>query len=113
VRSIEEHFHYSFGVPMADLGTQSRAVHEGVGSPRGPVSLDSRYFTEDVPYGLAFYAAMGRIVQVPTPCTDACIALASAACGRDFARENAMIAALGLDRLCAADLTALARDGYQ
>ena len=113
VRSIEEHFHYSFGVPIADLGTQSRAVHENVGSPRGPVSLDSRYFTEDVPYGLAFYAAMGRIVQVPTPCTDACITLASVACGRDFGRENAMTAALGLDRLSAADLWALARDGYQ
>ena len=112
VRSIEEHFHYSFGVPMADLGTQSRAVHTRIGSPTGPVSLDSRYFTEDVPYGLAFYAAMGRVVRVPTPCIDACIALASAACGRDFASENAMIGTLGLDRVSATELSALARDGY-
>ena len=69
VRSIEEHFHYSFGVPMADFGTQSLAVHTGVGSPAGPVSLESRYFTEDVPYGLAFYAAMGRTVGVRHPAT--------------------------------------------
>ena len=112
VRSIEEHFHYSFGVPMADLGTQTLAVHTGVGSPAGPVSLESRYFTEDVPYGLAFYAAMGRIVGVKTPCNDACVALASAACGRPYAEENEVVNALGLDRLTATELLALARDGY-
>jgi opine dehydrogenase len=113
VRSIEEHFHYSFGVPMADLGTQTLAVHTGVGSPRGPVSLDSRYFTEDVPYGLAFYAAMGRTAGIPTPCNDACVALASAACGRPFATENEIVSSLGLDRLRAAELLALARDGFR
>ena len=113
VRSIEEHFHYSFGVPMADLGTQSLAVHTGVGSPAGPVSLESRYFTEDVPYGLAFYAAMGRTVGIGTPCNDACVALASAACGRPFAAENGIVGTLGLDRLGAPELLALARDGYR
>jgi opine dehydrogenase len=113
VRSIEEHFHYSFGVPMADLGTQALAVHTGIGSPTGPVSLTSRYFTEDVPYGLAFYAVMGRVVGVETPCNDACVALASAACGRRFTAENEIVGALGLDRLSASDLLALARDGYR
>ena len=112
VRSIEEHFHYSFGVPMADLGTQTLAVHTGVGSPPGPVSLESRYFTEDVPYGLAFYAAMGRAVGIGTPCNDACVALASAACGRCFVGENEIVGALGLDRLSTAELLALARNGY-
>jgi opine dehydrogenase len=113
VRSIEEHFHHSFDVPMTDLGAQSMAVHERVGSPAGPVSLSTRYFTEDVPYGLAFYAAMGRMANVATPCTDACIALASAACGRVFAGENAMIDALSLDRLSTVELRTLARDGYR
>ena len=112
VRSIEEHFHYSFGVPMADLGIQTLAVHAGIGSPPGPVSLESRYFTEDVPYGLAFYAAMGRAVGVKTPCNDACVTLASAACGRCFGVENEIVGALGLDRLSAAELLALARNGY-
>jgi opine dehydrogenase len=108
VRSIEEHFHYSFGVPMADLGTQSLAVHTGVGSPHGPVSLESRYFTEDVPYGLAFYAAMGRTAGIATPCNDACVALASAACA-----ENEIVGALGLDRLSGSELLTLAREGYR
>lgn len=112
VRSIEEHFHYSFGVPMADFGTQTMAVHTGVGSPPGPVSLESRYFTEDVPYGLAFYAAMGCTVGIETPCNDACVALASAACGRRYAAENEIVSTLGLDRLGATELLALARDGY-
>ena len=113
-QSLREQFvvHFRIGKRLPDLGTQSRAVHTRIGSPTGPISLDSRYFTEDVPYGLAFYAAMGRVVRVPTPCIDACIALASAACGRDFASENAMISTLGLDRVSATELSALARDGY-
>ena len=112
VRSVEEHFHHSFGVAMANLGAQAQAVHDTLGSPAGPVALDSRYFTEDVPYGIAFYAALGRIAGVPTPALDACVTLASVACARDFAHENEFIAALGMDRMERAQLLALARDGY-
>ncbi|MBL8377455.1 MAG: NAD/NADP octopine/nopaline dehydrogenase family protein [Burkholderiales bacterium] len=112
VRSIEEHFHHSFGVPLTDLGSQAQMVHERLGSPAGPVSLDTRYFTEDVPYGLAFYAALGRAAGVATPALDACVVLAGAACGRDFATENELAAALGLARLNVEDLRKLARDGY-
>ena len=109
VRSVEEHFHHSFGVAMADLGTQAQAVHDTLGSPAGPVTLDSRYFTEDVPYGIAFYAALGRIAGVTTPALDACVTLASVACARDFARDNEFIAALGLNGMDSAQLLALAR----
>ena len=112
VRSIEEHFHLSFGVPMTDLGRQAQLVHDRLGSPAGPVSLDSRYFTEDVPYGLAFYSALGRSAGVPTPALDACVVLAGAACGRDFAAENELAAELGLARTQVDILRTLARDGY-
>ena len=112
VRSIEEHFHLSFGVPMTDLGSQAQLVHDRLGSPAGPVSLDSRYFTEDVPYGLAFYAALGRSAGVATPALDACVVLAGAACGRDFAAENELAAELGLARMDVDVLRALVRNGY-
>ena len=112
VRSIEEHFHLSFGVPMTDLGSQAQMVHDRLGSPAGPVSLDSRYFTEDVPYGLAFYSSMGRVAGVPTPAQDACVVLAGAACGRDFQLENPLTEALGIAQLTVSRLRALARDGY-
>jgi hypothetical protein len=53
------------------------------------------------------------MVDVGTPCTDACVTLASVACGRPFADENTMISALGLDQLTTAELLTLARDGYR
>ena len=101
VRSIEQHFHLSFGAPMMDFSDQCRWVHENLGSPTGPASLDTRYITEDVPYGLVFNARMGRIAGVPTPVTDGCIAIASAAYRRDFGAENVLLNALApalLDR---------------
>ena len=112
VRSIEEHFHLSFGVPMTDLGQQAQLVHDRLGSPAGPVALDSRYFTEDVPYGLVFYSALGRSAGVPTPALDACVVLAGAACGRDFSSENELAAELGIATINIDVLRTLARDGY-
>lgn len=79
VRSIHEHFHHSFGVPLASLDAQSRAVHANRGSVAGPTSLATRYLTQDVPYGLAFIARLGRSNGIAVPVTDGCIALASAA----------------------------------
>ena len=99
-------------MPITDLGSQAQLVHDRLGSPAGPVSLDSRYFTEDVPYGLAFYSALGRSAGVPTPALDACVVLAGAACGRDFAAENELAAELGIAAMNIDMLRTLARDGY-
>ena len=112
VRSIHEHFHHSFGVAIASLDAQSRAVHASRGSPAGPTSLATRYLTEDVPYGLAFIARLGRSNGVAVPVAEGCVALASAALGRDLAAENTLLALSGLEGLPAAALLAIARDGF-
>ncbi|MBC7802330.1 MAG: NAD/NADP octopine/nopaline dehydrogenase family protein [Candidatus Parcubacteria bacterium] len=111
VRSIEQHFHLSFGAPMVDFGDQCRWVHENLGSPTGPASLDTRYITEDVPYGLVFNARMGRMCGAATPVTDGCIALASAAYKRDFATGNALLNALDPELSGAPALLACLRSG--
>lgn len=112
VRSIHEHFHHSFGVPVASLDAQSRSVHASRGSPAGPTSLASRYLTEDVPYGLAFFARMARTNGVAVPVADGCVGLASAALGRDLASENTLLVLAGIDELPDAALLAVARDGF-
>ena len=112
VRSIHEHFHHSFGVPMGSLDAQSHAVHASIGSPAGPTCLATRYLTEDVPYGLAFIARLGRSNGVAVPVADGCVALASAALGRDLAAENTLLALAGIDGMPATALLAVARDGF-
>lgn len=99
VRSIEQHFHHSFGAPLIDFSDQCRWVHANLGSPNGPATLDTRYITEDVPYGLVFNARMARLAGVPTPITEGCIALAGGAYGRDFEQANDLLEAIAPDTL--------------
>ena len=99
VRSIEQHFHHSFGAPLIDFSEQCRWVHANLGSPNGPATLATRYITEDVPYGLVFNARMARLAGVPTPITDGCIALAGAAYGRDFNQANELLEAIAPESL--------------
>jgi len=107
VRSIEQHFHHSFGAPMADFSDQCRWVHAHLGSPNGPATLDTRYITEDVSYGLVINARMARMAVVPTPITDGCIALAGGAYGCDFTQTNDLIAAIEPDRIGVNELRAV------
>jgi len=53
----------------------------------GPASLEDRYVTEDVPYGLATFALLGEQLGVEMPLTRAVVELASAASGHDFWKE--------------------------
>ena len=111
-RGIEEHFHRSFGVPRGELAEMAAAVHAQRGGPAGPLTLETRFILEDVPYGLAFFAAMGRATLAPTPVTDACILLCATVYARNFSNENALLAMLRADKTDPAQLLALARDGY-
>ncbi|GMQ94434.1 MAG: NAD/NADP-dependent octopine/nopaline dehydrogenase family protein [Acidimicrobiia bacterium] len=59
-------------------------IHSGPELP-APTSLDSRYLTEDVPFGLVPWSELGRMWGVPTPTMDAVIRIASAMVGVEFA----------------------------
>jgi opine dehydrogenase len=113
VRSIQDHMHLSFDLPRGSVGEMARIVHARRGGPPGPTSLEHRYVTEDVPFGLVPLVAIARAAGVATPLHDAGIALFSALYGRDFARENDLLPALGIADLPAPQLHALARDGYK
>jgi len=106
VRSIKQHFHHSFGAPMIDFSDQCRWVPANLGSPNGPATLDTRYITEDVPYGLVFNARMARLAGMPAPITEGCIALAGAAYGRDFNQANDLLEAIAPETLGPAGLRA-------
>lgn len=86
-------------VPDPELGlrqgylseaTYLRGYNDGIGfkASRAPASLDFRYLTEDVPYGLVFASELARQVGVPTPAMDAVIALASIVLDTDFRAQG-------------------------
>lgn len=113
VRTIFQHLHLSFGVPLGSASEMHQTMHAIGKTSAGPTSADSRYVTEDVPFGLVPTAKLGRLVDCPAPLHEAGIALFSAMYGRDFAAENDLLAALDMETLSLARLQTLCRDGYQ
>ena len=95
VRTIREHFHLSFDVPMGSLAEMTAILAARPGDTRGPATLDSRYVTEDVPFGLVPTLRLAALAGVPAPLHAGGIAIFSALYGRDFAAENDILPALG------------------
>jgi len=66
---------------------------------RAPGQLDTRWLTEDLPYGLATWNALAAPVGVEMPIARSLITLGSAMLGRDFEAERRDLRALGIDNL--------------
>ena len=111
VKTIFEHFHLSFHVPIASISEMNQQMHAQGNGGTGPATADSRYVTEDVPYGLQLTAVLGRLVGRPAPLHEAGIAIFSAMYGRDFSKENDILNALKLEGFSLDDLQQAARTG--
>jgi opine dehydrogenase len=66
---------------------------------RAPGQLDTRWLTEDLPYGLATWTALAEKIGVEMPVARSLITLGSAMLGRDFETERRDLRALGIDNL--------------
>lgn len=66
---------------------------------KGPVKVDSRYISEDVPQGLVMLEALGKSLGVQTPICTALIELASAALGRSMRAEGRTPEKLGVENI--------------
>lgn len=71
---------------------------------RAPGQLDTRWLTEDLPYGLGTWLALAAPVGVEMPLARSLVALGSALLGRDFEAERRDLAVLGIDALPVASL---------
>ena len=112
VRNIFQHFHLSFHVPISSISQMNQEMHEAGNGGTGPATADSRYVTEDVPFGLVMTAKLGRLAGEPAELHEAGVKIFSAMYGRDFAAENDLLSALDLDAMSLSELNALCRDGY-
>ena len=111
-RTIREHFSLSYHVDHAPVAeTYATLAARGPG-PDGPRSADSRYVTEDVPYGLAPTAWLGRLIGRPAPLHEAGVRLFSAIYGRDFEAENDLADRAGVRDLDVAGLRRLCDEGW-
>ncbi len=63
---------------------------------RAPGAVDSRWLTEDIPYGLGAWSLLGAQVGAETPLMRSLVALAGAALRRDFWQEARTPARLGV-----------------
>lgn len=66
---------------------------------KGPVSVTSRYFTEDISTGLVLWSSLGKALNVPTPNIDAVITLGSTLLQTDFYKEGLTLDKLGFKGL--------------
>lgn len=109
VRTAHEHFNLSYGVDLSpDLGVMFAAMRaRGLGG-NGPATPDTRYVTEDVPFGLVPTIRLGRMTGQDAVLHQAGLSIMSAMYGRDFATECDLTQALGLDAMTLTDLQAAA-----
>ncbi|MFR7758495.1 MAG: NAD/NADP octopine/nopaline dehydrogenase family protein, partial [Christensenellales bacterium] len=66
---------------------------------KGPVVVDSRYISEDVPQGLVMLESIGQHLGVATPVCTALIEIATAALGRNLRAEGRTLETLGAENV--------------
>jgi opine dehydrogenase len=77
----------------------------------GPHTIDSRYYTEDAPYGLVPWSHIGKAVGVATPVIDSVINIYNVVHDRDWWREGRRANELGLAGMSLAQIKAYVRTG--
>lgn len=98
--------------PLADHYTSDRWMYGDAhqklvksGNWREKIDLHMhRYMTEDVVLGLAFLVSVARWAGVAVPVASGLLAIAGAILGRDLARGERTLEALGLERLSRGEL---------
>ena len=91
VRTLGEHFSLSFGASGATMGEMAADLAQRGADPYGPATLETRYITEDVPFGLWPTIRLAQLAGIGAPLHEAGLRLFSALHGRDFAAENDLL----------------------
>ena len=95
VRTIHDHFHLSYGIPIGPLSDMAHELAQRLKDTSGPTTLDTRYVTEDVPFGLMPTIKLAALAGVTVPLHEGGLTMMSALYGRDFAAENDILPRLG------------------
>jgi len=91
----------AFGAGSIEAGMQMK----------GPTSMQDRFVTEDAPYGLVLLVTLGRLLDIPTPITEAIINLCGAINRADYWAEGRGVDKLGLAGMSAEQIKAFLETG--
>jgi opine dehydrogenase len=96
LRPIEDFANLSEGYTWRDL---YKAIHGDISltSISGPHDIQSRYLTEDAPYGLVPWSHIGRLAGVATPYIDAVVNIYNVIHERNWWEEGRSMADLGIE----------------
>lgn len=86
---------YSLGKKTLSETLRQSPIHGDPAFP-APDAVDTRYITEDLPFGLAPWSSIGRMWGIPTPHVDAMVRVASTMLGRDYFIEGLTVEDLGI-----------------
>ena len=112
VRTIKEHYAFSYHLPVASIAEMNATLHARGGGGFGPTTLDSRYVLEDAPFGLYPTVLLGRLAGRPAVLHEAGLTMLSAAYGRNLAEDNDLLPALDFSQMTREELEARARSGF-
>jgi opine dehydrogenase len=79
---------------------------------KGPLNMKERYITEDIAYGLVFFASWGDKLGIDTPMMDAFIRIASVMNDTDYMNEGFTINRLGFQDLSLEVIIKSIREGF-
>ena len=101
LRSVADGFHAAGFGPKGDIWSVINGSRI-LTALRAPGSLETRWLSEDVPFGLATWVGLAASVGLETPLMESLISLSSALMGVDFRQGSRTLSALGIDNLTAA-----------
>ncbi|MBW2571751.1 MAG: NAD/NADP octopine/nopaline dehydrogenase family protein [Deltaproteobacteria bacterium] len=83
----------------------------GLTPVKGPDSLENRYVTEDIPFGLVAWASLGNATGMDTPIMDSLVEIGSAIMGKNCWKEGRNLEKMGLAGLNIKQIKAFLEDG--
>ena len=98
VTGLDTALHRANGVKMGPLHEMAAVIATARSDILGPKTTESRYVTEDVPYGLAYYMAVGAAKGIAMPVTEGVVRTLEVLWGRDF-RRNPLLEEIELEAL--------------
>lgn len=96
---------YAIGHKSLSETLRQSPIHGDPAFP-APASIDTRYITEDLPFGLAPWSAIGRMWGLPTPNIDAVIQIASTMVGTNYFEEGLTVKDLAIEGMDPAEVKA-------